>query len=556
MNFRPREYQRKALQAFSKAVESGHRRILMYAPPGSGKGSLAAYLLAWMYSQNNRALFLVHRRDLVVGENALEDRLVYQMGIPKNAIGYAIAGKKQRNTGIMLATIQTAVNRKLTGEHPSTKFKLIIVDETHRLKPGRPGKKDGQYKQLLDRYPEAILVGFTATPERHSKYETLGQVFDHTIMIATHHWMVQNRYLVPSKMIAPVTPDLSGVRIRGGEFVEKDLEEKAYNDEAIRAIADVIKKYAQGRKGFVYTINSIKQCQRMAQLLRERGFRVATITSKTKKRNPQDPSPYDREGILESLAAGKLDLVVNVSVLVEGVSIDDVDFICLAYATNVRAKYIQSATRGDRPVWGKDGDWLRRPDGEYAKDHFLLLDCGNNWARFGFVEDYLSEGLNIHVPPALPDPNAKPPGKRCPRCGEVNHTSVKVCTGIFPTGEECLYEFPASEDTRVLANDVEWQEVDRGLDFVTRFAGMSDKKMFGYLKGARTAQPELIIPMGLANGKEFSWMVEMAVELGWATGDPKDMDDYHKILSYLDARVDRAGFRPAVEGMIRNMIML
>lgn len=556
MKFKPREYQKHFLQAVKKAIENGHRRILGYAPPGSGKGSLAAYLLAATYAQGGRALFLVHRRDLVVGENALEDRLVKQMGVPKNAIGYAIAGKKQRNTGIMLATIQTAVNRKLVGEHPSTKFNLIIVDETHRLKPGRPGKKDGQYKKLLDKYPEAVLIGFTATPERHSKYETLGQVFDYAIMIATHRWMVQNRYLVRSRMIAPVTPDLSGVRIRAGEFVEKDLEEKVYNDEAIRAIADVIAKYAPGRKGFVYTINSIKQCERMAHLLRERGFRVATITSKTKKRVSGNPRPDDREGILESLADGKLDLVVNVSVLVEGISIDDVDFICLAYSTNVRAKYIQSATRGDRPLWGKGGDWLRGPDGEYVKDHYLLLDCGNNWARFGFVEDYLSEGLNIHVPPALPDPNAKPPGRRCPQCGEVNHTSVKVCVGVFPTGEPCGYEFPPSEDTNVLATDVEWKEVDRRMDFVARFAGMSDKKVYGYLKGNRTPQPELIIPIGLANGKEFSWMVELAVKLGWAKGDPSDMDDYRKILSYLDARVDRAGYRGAVENMISNMVFL
>lgn len=561
MGFKLRPYQKKVADKLDSILET-HDTCLVVGPPGIGKGTMIAYEIAKCLAAGERCLFAVHRDLLVTGKNSLEQRLVEQMKIPKKYIGFAMGNMRQQNRMVMLATVQTAVNRKLYDpKYSKSFFSKVFVDEAHRFRPKRDGVKDGQYQQLWEylqkqRKPPK-LVGFTATPERMSKLEPLGLVFSSVLQVMTHHDAVKRKFLVPSRIVGPVTPDLTGVRVRGGEYVEKDLEEIAYNDEALEEIADKVMEYwYPGAKCITYSINSVKSCHKIRDIFRARGLSVEAITANTPRRDPYNPSPKDRTGILDRLEKGHLDMVVNVSVLTEGLSVDSVNMIVLAYSTLVRGKYIQCVTRASRPLWG-DGDWLK-VNGDYAKPGYLVIDCGNNAWRFGSPEEYLRDGVDISVNTTW-NKKQKPPMKRCPNCSEIIHTSIMTCPN-------CGYQFPRQSDDKVLAGQTEWVDYtsDSKMGEVLRLMGFKKRDLEALF--GNTRRPELLIPVSLMRrpgGNDLGWAVDVAykhryfsklkIDGEWVPYDqidPRSEQHWIAILEYLEGAVDRAGYRDVVEGII------
>lgn len=548
-DFKLRDYQVKTARAIDEALKR-HPSTLVVGPPGIGKGTQIAYDMAKMLSRRKRSLFVVHRDVLVSGENSLAQRLMEQMKVPREAIGYVMGGKEQINRYIMLATVQSVNNRKLIMDtDPRTHFERIYIDEAHRVRPPIPGKQDGMYQQLLKKHPNSKLVGFTATPERQSNREPLGLVFKSAIHIMTHGQAVSNRFLVPSRVIEPITPDLTGVRVRAGEYNERDLEEKVYNLQALEEIADKLEEnWRQGDTAIVYTVNSVKSCELMRDVIRARGFRCESITAAT----PRE----ERTAILAALGRKQIDVVVNVNVLSEGVSVDSVNIVVLAYSTLVRSKFIQTSTRASRPLWGKDGDWLKDDSGDYLKPGYLVIDCGNNTSRFGKVEMYLSEGVDLSVNTTY-NKKKKPPVKRCV-CGEIIPAATMVC----PT---CCFEFPRKEEDKLLAGETEWTEIVSGpMSEIHSMATLKKSQLeaaFGNRK-----MPHLLLPLALIKNYPLSWAVKVAVDKGYLNQgirvdgqllaphqiDIRAEEHWSAVMQYLDDAVDRYGYRQLLNEIMQS----
>ena len=92
---------------------------------------------------------------------------------------------------------------------------LVIVDEAHHT-PART------WRRLIGAYPEAVVLGLTATPCRGDG-RGLGDIFETMIECASIPALISGSYLVPARVYASTQPDLHGVRVRGGDYVEAEL---------------------------------------------------------------------------------------------------------------------------------------------------------------------------------------------------------------------------------------------------------------------------------------------------------------------------------------------
>ena len=99
-----------------------------------------------------------------------------------------------------------------TGKMDLPPADLLVIDECHHAPANT-------YRKIIAAYPDATLLGLTATPCRGDG-RGLGGIFDTLIECPQVAALIDQQYLVPTRVYAPVDPDLSGVQTQAGDYVE------------------------------------------------------------------------------------------------------------------------------------------------------------------------------------------------------------------------------------------------------------------------------------------------------------------------------------------------
>jgi DNA repair protein RadD len=205
-----RPYQREVMERFDAEVAAGRRRVLLVAPTGSGKTVIAGAIMAGTASAGGRVLFLAHRRELI--QHASQK--LYAVGIDHGVIQAGFPTRPGESVQVAsISTLHARAIRTRTMDLPAAD--LVIVDEAHHT-PART------YRRLLAAYPEAVILGLTATPCRGDG-RGLGNAFDTLIECPPVAELISAGYLVPTRVYAPTRPDLTGVKVERGDYVEKQL---------------------------------------------------------------------------------------------------------------------------------------------------------------------------------------------------------------------------------------------------------------------------------------------------------------------------------------------
>ena len=140
---------------------------------------------------------------------------------------------------VQVASIQTlwarAVCRQSMDLPPA---RLLVVDKAHHC----PAET---YAKIIKAYPEAILLGLTATPCRGDG-RGLGGIFDVILECPQVADLIAQGYLVRTRVYAPVDPDLKGVRTVAGDYVESQLAERMDTDRLVGGIIEHWHKFGEG----------------------------------------------------------------------------------------------------------------------------------------------------------------------------------------------------------------------------------------------------------------------------------------------------------------------
>lgn len=314
----------------------GVLKTLLVLPTGCGKTIVFAKVAEECVRQGNRVLILAHRGELL---DQAADKIM-------TATGLKCAVEKAESTclgswfRIVVGSVQSMMREKRLGQFPADYFQTIIIDEAHHC-------ISDSYQRVLQHFPEARVLGVTATPDR-GDMRNLGEFFDSLAYEYTLPKAIKSGYLSPIKALTlPLKLDLSGVGVQAGDFKSGDLATAL--DPYLYQIADEMEKYCKDRKTVVF-LPLVKTSQKFRDILNDKGFLAAEVNGESQ----------DRAEILADFDAGRYNVLCNSMLLTEGWDCPSVDCIVVLRPTKVRSLYSQMVGRGTRLSPGKD--------------HLLLLD--------------------------------------------------------------------------------------------------------------------------------------------------------------------------------------
>jgi DNA repair protein RadD len=398
-----RKYQRIAFERLTERIEAGVRRLVVVSPTGSGKTVLGAHVVAEAIRVGRRVLFVAHRREII--DQTRSKLLAYGLG--DGEVGVIMASDPRRRPGAMVqvASIDTLRHRSAPGAD------LVIVDECHRA-------VSPSYRRLQDSYPDATHLGLTATPYR-ADGRGLGAAYDEILVVASPKELIAQGHLVAPRIFTAAPddlPDLSHVKVRGGDFDERALADAMDRTPLVGNLVEHWQKYASDLRTVVFA-TSIAHSHHIIERFRAAGVAAEHLDGET--------PTAERDAILARVARGETRVISNVGVLCEGTDIVSLKCCALARPTMSTGLYLQQVGRIMRP-WNNEravildhaGCVLRLGHGRPDDDREFSLD--DRKKRGGSREP--SEAT------------AKP----CPGCDEVLAAAVRSCPGcghVFASDE-------------------------------------------------------------------------------------------------------------------------
>ena len=333
MELRP--YQKEAREAVFEQWETV-KRTLLVLPTGCGKTVVFAKVAEECVRKGQRVLILAHRGELL--EQAA-DKIEKSTGL-KSAVEKAESSCLGSWYRITVGSVQSLQRENRLSQFPRNYFGTIIIDEAHHC------ISDG-YQKVLGHFPEARVLGVTATPDR-GDMRNLGEYFESLAYEYTLPKAIREGYLSPIKALTlPVKLDLSGVGIQAGDFKSGELATAL--DPYLYQIAEEMAQYCMDRKTVVF-LPLVKTSQKFRDILNEKGFHATEVNGNS----------GDRSEILKDFEEGNYNVLCNSMLLTEGWDCPSVDCVVVLRPTKVRSLYSQMVGRGTRLYPGKE--------------HLLLLD--------------------------------------------------------------------------------------------------------------------------------------------------------------------------------------
>lgn len=312
-----RQYQIDAVRRIEEAWnQEGWKHVLLVLPTGCGKTVVFNTIAA---RQPGRTLILAHRDELI--EQA-RDKYQRMFGIMPGKIKASENDIRQVTVG----SVQTMCRRDYSGQ-----FDTIIVDEAHHA-------VSPSYQTVLGQFPEANVLGVTATPDRGDK-KNLGTYFDGIAYEYSLKTAVKEGFLceIRAKTI-PLEIDLSSTKVSMGDFEVNSIA--ATLEPYLPQIAQAIAREAAARKTVVFC-PLISIAQNLASMIP--GAREVNGTSE------------DRKEVLDWFdKAGPGAVLCNAMLLTEGWDCPSCDCVVVLRPTKIRALYCQMVGRGTRLFPGKD----------------------------------------------------------------------------------------------------------------------------------------------------------------------------------------------------------
>lgn len=328
MDIRP--YQSEAIAAVEQQWESGNRRSLLVLPTGTGKTIVFCKLIQREVQKWHRCLILAHRGELL---DQAADKLKRVTGLP-SGLEKASSSALGTDHRVVVGSVQSLQQDNRLAKFPPDYFSTIVVDEAHHA-------LSNGYQKVLQHFPEARVLGVTATPDR-GDYRNLGEYFDSLAYEYSLPQAIKDKYLCPIvAQTIPIQLDLRSVTLSNGDYKASDLDNAL--GPYLERIATEMEAACKDRKTVVF-LPLVATSQRFRDILNAHGFRAAEVNGNSK----------DRQEVLDAFAAGEYNVLCNSMLLTEGWDCPSVDCIVVLRATKVRSLYCQMVGRGTRLSPGKE----------------------------------------------------------------------------------------------------------------------------------------------------------------------------------------------------------
>ena len=331
--YKLRDYQAEIINKIQNSMLTGHRRIIVQSPPRTGKTVVMSEIARRATVKNRRVLFVIHRQEVLEQANAT----FKEQGVDFDLL-----------TSGMVQTLTRRVD-KLDAPH------IILVDEAHHV-------LSKSYRRILDKFKDAYVLLFTATPVRLGR-EQLDQVADDIVLGKSIKELTAAGFLAPFRYYQPPAGfNQSELKLSStGDYTNKSitsaLQSCLYGD-----LVSHYKRLAAGKQAVCYC-HSIDAAKHAAAEFNKNGIAAAEVDGTTPR--------SERDELVKKFRDGAIKVMVNVNLFTEGVDLPDVDVVILARPTNSLSLYLQFAMRCLNPRRGKVA---------------VIIDHANNVEKFGYPD--------------------------------------------------------------------------------------------------------------------------------------------------------------------------
>lgn len=482
-----RWYQNDAVTAVYDHLEQREDNPCVVMPTGAGKSPTIAKIAMDVTKRwGGRCLVVAHRKELL--EQNAEKLWLFDKTLD---VGIYSAGLKRRDTGnaIIVGGIQSIYNKVAQ----LGAFSLALIDEAHLIPPNSESMYQQLVADLREASPGIRFIGFTATPYRMKG----GSVCKRDWVLNEVCYEVKINALMAQGFLAKCVSysgskegqiDTDNVGVRGGEFIQGQIELKALVDGRVAAAVDDILEKTKGREKVLIFSCSVRHCQDV----------VLELNRKIKEGQPaaqmvvgETPGP-ERDELIRQFRKGKFKFLVNVEVLTMGFDVPDVDCVVMLRPTRSPGLYVQMVGRGFR-VTEKKADCL-------------VLDYGGNVLRHGPIDQVTGQEPSKK--------KGKAPSKECPDCGALIAFSYQTCPQCghrFPEVKpEPRHDTKAHDGSLVGGPPAEWMNVQRTeYDVHTKYGAPADHPKtvkVTYIAGLYTVSEWLCVEHeGYPRRKAMKW---------------------------------------------------
>lgn len=332
-----RDYQEAAVNNVITDWQHGFKRVLLMSATGTGKTVMLLEVIDRAMKDQNftRALIVAHTEELIYQPQERAMIMYPHMGLK---MGTVMGATDIPYAQIVVATIQTlSAGDRLSRILEYGDFSHIIIDEAHHATATT-------YQELLERQPDAFVLGVTATPKR-TDGTALGLVFTKVSFRYSIQDAIRDGVLSPFTPMGfslPVTvPDGDDL---GGDGENRKVGKLLSAENILEIFFDKWQQYGENRPTIGFAA-SVAQARAMADYFSAMGVMAASVDGTTKK--------AQRRQLLEEYKGGAMNVLFTCRVLTEGFDAPNTSCLMMAAPTSSDLVYTQRLGRGLRPSPGK-----------------------------------------------------------------------------------------------------------------------------------------------------------------------------------------------------------
>ncbi|HEX8562068.1 MAG TPA: DEAD/DEAH box helicase family protein [Flavobacterium sp.] len=343
-------YQQGDIDAIFERLDNApsNHHLLYQLPTGGGKTVIFSEIVRRYLSRHDKkVVVLTHRIELCKQTS----KMLKGFGVKNKIINSKVKELPDQNDySCFVAMVETLKNRINDEKLHLDNVGLVIIDEAHY----------NSFRKLLNSFKNAFILGVTATPLSSNIKLPMNQNYDELIVGDTIKSLIEKGFLAKATTYS-YDVGLTSLKVGiNGDYTVKSSDDLYSNMVMQEKLLHAYTEKSLGKKTLIFN-NGINTSLYVYETFREAGFPIRHLDNTN--------SADDRREILTWFKKTPDAILTSVGILTTGFDEPTVESIILNRATKSLTLYYQMIGRGSRKLPNKDS--------------FIVIDLGNNAARFG-----------------------------------------------------------------------------------------------------------------------------------------------------------------------------
>ncbi|HCM04396.1 MAG TPA: DUF3427 domain-containing protein [Oceanospirillales bacterium] len=325
------------------AVERNiHKRYrnLVVAATGTGKTLISAFDFARFYKTNPDAnfLFIAHREEILK-----QARSAYRGVLRNSSFGELwVGGHIPEHYRQLFVSIQTINNQLSQLNLTIDYYDYIVIDEVHHIAAD-------SYRSVLAHFEPSILLGLTATPERHDGGDILADFGGVVAAELRLPEAINRRYLCPFQYFGiDDDTDLRSISWGRGRYDIAQLtnlytSNQTRFDKILLSLQEIVTDLRE-MKALAFCV-SREHAEYMTKQFLLKGVKADVLTSN---------NSHERQQKQQAIRTGAINVLCVVDIFNEGIDIPEIDTLLFLRPTESLTIFLQQLGRGLRLAEDKE----------------------------------------------------------------------------------------------------------------------------------------------------------------------------------------------------------